>query len=102
MSVHCILIENCHDTYQEMGAVLRTRGGEFGVTTGRPRRCGWLDAMILRHTSMINGYTAIALTKLDILDQLEGKYYIARLPQYVMAVYLEDVAVHSLMSLTKL
>ncbi|KAK3883587.1 hypothetical protein Pcinc_012090 [Petrolisthes cinctipes] len=55
----------------EMGDLLRTRGGEFGVTTGRPRRCGWLDIMILRHSSMINGYTAIALTKLDILDQLE-------------------------------
>jgi len=52
----------------DIGNLLQTRGGEFGVTTGRPRRCGWLDTVLLTHSNMVNGYTAIALTKLDILD----------------------------------
>ncbi|ELU04184.1 hypothetical protein CAPTEDRAFT_19821 [Capitella teleta] len=47
---------------------LRTRGAEFGVTTGRPRRCGWLDMVMLRYANMVNGFTGIAITKLDILD----------------------------------
>lgn len=54
----------------DIGKLLQSRGAEFGVTTGRPRRCGWLDVVLLRHTNMVNGYTAIALTKLDILDEL--------------------------------
>ena len=41
------------------------------MTTGRKRRCGWFDAVIARYSSMINGYTSIALTKLDILDTFE-------------------------------
>jgi len=55
----------------EIGQFLQKTGHEFGVTTGRPRRCGWLDIPLIRHTNMVNGYTAIALTKLDILDQLD-------------------------------
>lgn len=54
-----------------LGEVIRERGGEYGATTGRPRRCGWLDFMGLRHAIRINGITSIALTKLDILDSLE-------------------------------
>jgi adenylosuccinate synthase len=54
-----------------LGDVLRERGGEYGATTGRPRRCGWLDAVILRHSVRINGVTGLALTKLDILDDLD-------------------------------
>lgn len=54
----------------EIGELLQTRGGEIGVTTKRKRRCGWLDIPVLRHTHMVNGYTAVALTKLDILDVL--------------------------------
>ncbi|MDA8238785.1 MAG: adenylosuccinate synthase [Nitrospiraceae bacterium] len=53
------------------GEEIRRKGSEFGATTGRPRRCGWLDTVILRHAVMINGLTGIALTKLDILDGLE-------------------------------
>uniref|UniRef100_A0A8C8FJH7 Adenylosuccinate synthetase n=1 Tax=Oncorhynchus tshawytscha TaxID=74940 RepID=A0A8C8FJH7_ONCTS len=53
------------------GELLQTRGHEVGVTTGRKRRCGWLDLVILRYAHMINGFTAIALTKLDILDVLD-------------------------------
>uniref|UniRef100_A0A3B4CTF0 Adenylosuccinate synthetase isozyme 1 n=1 Tax=Pygocentrus nattereri TaxID=42514 RepID=A0A3B4CTF0_PYGNA len=54
-----------------IGELLQTRGHEVGVTTGRKRRCGWLDLVILRYAHMINGFTAIALTKLDILDVLD-------------------------------
>ncbi|KAM4632847.1 adenylosuccinate synthetase isozyme 1 B [Polymixia lowei] len=55
----------------EVGELLQTRGQEVGVTTGRKRRCGWLDLVILRYANMINGFTAFALTKLDILDVLD-------------------------------
>lgn len=44
------------------------RGHQFGTTTGRPRRCGWLDLNLIRYTHMINGYTSLNITKLDILD----------------------------------
>ncbi len=52
----------------EGGTILRDRGGEYGATTGRPRRCGWFDAELLRHAKRINGLTSIALTKLDVLS----------------------------------
>lgn len=51
-----------------LGETLQTRGGEIGVTTKRKRRCGWLDTVLLRYSNMINGYSAVAVTKLDILD----------------------------------
>lgn len=51
-----------------MGERLRKEGHEFGATTGRPRRCGWLDLVALRYTSMINGLTEYAITKLDVLS----------------------------------
>jgi adenylosuccinate synthase len=54
----------------EIGEGLRKRGHEFGTTTGRPRRCGWLDLNLVRYTHMINGYHSLNLTKLDILDTL--------------------------------
>uniref|UniRef100_A0A668U3A4 Adenylosuccinate synthetase n=1 Tax=Oreochromis aureus TaxID=47969 RepID=A0A668U3A4_OREAU len=52
----------------EIGELLQTRGKEVGVTTGRKRRCGWLDLVLIKYAHMINGFTALALTKLDILD----------------------------------
>ena len=55
---------------QEIGEHLQTRGREWGVTTGRKRRCGWLDLVLLKYTNMINGFTALCLTKLDTLDEL--------------------------------
>ncbi len=55
----------------KLGKHLRLKGGEYGATTGRPRRCGWLDAVGLKHAIRINGMTGIALTKLDVLDDLE-------------------------------
>jgi adenylosuccinate synthase len=54
-----------------VGEGLRQRGGEYGATTGRPRRCGWLDFVGLRHAVRVNGLTGIAITKLDILDALD-------------------------------
>lgn len=55
----------------ELGEHLRLKGGEYGATTGRPRRCGWLDIVGLRHAVRINGFSGIAMTKLDVLDGLE-------------------------------
>ncbi|MEE8575594.1 MAG: adenylosuccinate synthetase, partial [Thermodesulfobacteriota bacterium] len=44
---------------------------EYGATTGRPRRCGWFDAVALRHAARVNGFDALAITKLDVLDNFE-------------------------------
>lgn len=54
----------------EMDEHVRQLGGEFGATTGRPRRCGWFDAVLTRFASQVNGLTGIAVTKLDVLDTL--------------------------------
>jgi adenylosuccinate synthase len=54
-----------------MGELLRERGREYGATTGRARRCGWMDTLIVRHAVRVNGFTSIALTKLDVLDSLD-------------------------------
>lgn len=52
----------------ELGKLIRERGGEFGTTTGRPRRTGWFDAVIMRHAVRVNGLTAIAINKFDTLS----------------------------------
>lgn len=54
----------------EMDAHVRKLGGEFGATTGRPRRCGWFDSVLTRHAAQVNGLTGLAVTKLDVLDTL--------------------------------
>ena len=54
----------------ETGEQLRRTGGEFGATTGRPRRCGWLDLLVVKHANMLNGLTDIVLTKIDVLSGL--------------------------------
>lgn len=51
------------------GEQLRQKGGEFGATTGRPRRCGWFDAVVGRYSAMVNGVDFWAMTKLDVLDE---------------------------------
>ena len=53
------------------GETLRRRGGEFGATTGRPRRCGWFDAVVARYAQRVNGVDFWAMTKLDVLDEFE-------------------------------
>jgi adenylosuccinate synthase len=55
----------------ERGDYLREKGGEYGATTGRPRRCGWFDAVVARHSKRVNGMTHLALTKLDVLSGLK-------------------------------
>jgi len=53
---------------QDIGVQLQEVGAEWGVTTGRRRRTGWLDLVVMRYSTMINGYTSLNLTKLDVLD----------------------------------
>jgi adenylosuccinate synthase len=55
----------------EMGELLRQKGNEFGASTGRPRRCGWIDLVALKRAVQINGIDGLAITKLDVLDGLE-------------------------------
>lgn len=64
-ALHCIASH-----FQDIGKYLQEVGHEVGVTTGRKRRCGWLDLVQLRYSTQINGYTSINLTKLDVLDDL--------------------------------
>jgi adenylosuccinate synthase len=54
---------------EDGGGALRARGQEFGATTGRPRRCGWFDAVVVRYAVRINGLSGLAITKLDVLDE---------------------------------
>src|SRR5499427_7961181 len=56
---------------EELGQMIRERGREYGASTGRPRRCGWFDAFATRYAAEINGFTSVALTKLDVLDALD-------------------------------
>jgi adenylosuccinate synthase len=53
------------------GEALREAGGEFGATTGRPRRCGWLDIPALRHATRINGLSGLAIMKVDVLTGMD-------------------------------
>jgi adenylosuccinate synthase len=59
------------ELFDEAGDHLGTVGQEFGTTTGRKRRCGWFDAVVMRHANRINGFTELALTKLDVLGGLD-------------------------------
>jgi adenylosuccinate synthase len=55
----------------ETGERLRKAGSEFGATTGRPRRCGWIDLPQLKYTIMLSGVTQLVLTKVDVLNEFE-------------------------------
>ena len=55
----------------QTGTQLQKIGGEIGVSTGRPRRCGWLDLVLLKYSTSINSYTSLNLTKLDVLDSFD-------------------------------
>lgn len=85
-----------------LGEHLRSRGGEFGATTGRPRRCGWFDAVAVRHAIMINGVDEAILMKLDVLDGQEtlktclgykynGKVYERFLPDLALLPKCEPI-----------
>ena len=60
------------ELFNEEGKILSERGHEFGATTGRERRCGWLDLIALKRAIIINGFTGICLTKLDVLDTFKN------------------------------
>lgn len=60
------------ELHDHMGEYLRKKGAEFGSTTGRPRRCGWLDLVALNYSIMINGVTSIILTKADVLSGIDS------------------------------
>lgn len=59
------------ELFDAHGEKLQSVGAEFGTTTGRPRRCGWLDLVVVRYTHMVNGFTALAITKIDVLDDFD-------------------------------
>ena len=59
------------EALDDKGALLRSRGNEYGAVTGRPRRCGWMDLPLLRYAGMINGISWLVITKLDVLDALD-------------------------------
>ena len=60
------------ELFDQMGETLARRGKEFGATTGRPRRCGWFDAVLLRRAIINNSVSCLAVTKLDVLDELDN------------------------------
>lgn len=59
------------ELHDEKGDYIRNQGREFGTVTGRPRRCGWLDAAVVRYAGLLSGINCMAITRLDILDQME-------------------------------
>ncbi len=59
------------ELFDETGQLIAKRGAEFGATTGRPRRCGWFDAVIIRRAHQLNQFTSLCITKLDVLDKFE-------------------------------
>jgi len=59
------------ELFDEIGEKIQKKGAEFGATTGRRRRCGWLDAVLLRNAARLNGLTGLVITKLDVLDGLK-------------------------------
>ena len=77
----------------ETGDRLRAAGGEFGTTTGRPRRCGWFDPLVVEQAAKINGFTDIFLTKLDVLTGWE------KIP--VCVAYDVDGVRHDVLPLTQ-
>src|ERR687885_734715 len=56
---------------EPLASRVRELGGEYGAVTGRPRRCGWFDAVVVRYAARVNGLTGLAVTKLDVLDTLD-------------------------------
>jgi adenylosuccinate synthase len=59
------------ELHDQLGEEIRTRGGEYGATTGRPRRVGWFDAVVVKHSIRINGIEKMTMTKLDVLNELD-------------------------------
>jgi adenylosuccinate synthase len=85
------------ELHDDLGEQLRTAGSEFGATTGRPRRCGWLDCVMLRESVCVNGITDLAINKLDILSgfpelQIATAYRIDGKLRHEFPMTMTDVA----------
>lgn len=87
------------ELHDELGQLMGKEGHEFGTTTGRPRRCGWLDLPVVHYSHAINGYTSINITKLDVLSKFKelkiGTHYTIdgkRLPTALMPSNIIDLA----------
>lgn len=83
------------ELHNEIGEKLRKDGGEFGATTGRPRRCGWIDFVALRYACMLNGVTKLCITKIDVLNHFDqigycNEYCIGGKPTSDMPSSLND------------
>ena len=83
------------ELHDETGEALRAAGHEFGATTGRPRRCGWLDLPALKHACMLNGATQLCMMKADVLDafdevQVCTHYEVGRRDFRAPAVFVEE------------
>ncbi len=78
----------------DAGERLRELGGEYGATTGRPRRCGWFDAVVVRYAARVNGLTGLALTKLDVLDAFDEVRICTgyRLPDGHLTAFPDDLS----------
>jgi len=95
------------ELHDEMGELIRTRGGEFGTTTGRPRRTGWLDLVALRYAARLNTLTSLAITKLDVLSGLDRvklctRYRGAEGAEFEDFPYHQTVLHHTTAELTEL
>jgi len=85
------------ELHDELGEQIREAGGEYGSTTGRPRRCGWFDVPLTKYAIMINGFDSLNLTKLDVLDELDEikiaeKYFLDGEEIHSLPSRLEDLA----------
>lgn len=82
------------ELFDDNGTFLREKGNEYGATTGRPRRCGWFDGVAIGFASYLNGFTGLAITKLDVLDGMKElkicTHY--RLPDGTLIDYVPDTA----------
>jgi adenylosuccinate synthase len=65
------------ELFDDVGNAIRERAWEYGTTTGRPRRCGWFDAVAAKYSAKVNGFTSIVLTRLDVLDGFSPKVCVA-------------------------
>ena len=83
------------ELFDASGEFLREKGNEYGATTGRPRRCGWFDGVAIGFAAYLNGFTGLAITKLDVLDGLSElklcTHY--RLPDGTLIDYVPDTAI---------
>ncbi|HEV7585338.1 MAG TPA: adenylosuccinate synthase [Solirubrobacteraceae bacterium] len=95
------------ELHDEMGELIRARGGEFGTTTGRPRRTGWLDLVALRYAAKLNTMTSLVITKLDVLSGLDRIHVCTRYrgvegPVFEDFPYHQTVLHHAEAELTEL